>query len=358
MSRGRPIPPLELSTNEKHSLELIVRRSRSTQAEARRAKVVLLCAAGHSNLEVSRRTGVCQHSVGQWRRRFLSDRLDGLADLPRQGAPRSISDDKVAEVIRLTLERAPAQATHWSTRSMAKRSGLSHDSIARIWQAFGLKPHRQDSFQLSTDPFFVEKVRDVVGLYMSPPQNALVLCADEKSQIQALERSQPILPLAPGRIERRSHDYFRHGTLSLFAALDVKTGEVYARCQSRHTHREFLCFLRQIEDQTPAGLDLHIVLDNYAAHKTAQVRRWLARHPRWHIHFIPTHSSWLNQVERFFAKITQQRIRRASFRSVTELRTAIIGYIDAHNLQPKPFCWSASAELILGKVEKICRSLR
>jgi transposase len=281
----------------------------------------------------------------------------GLFDLPRSGAPRTISDEKVAEVVRLTLETKPKNATHWSTRSMAARCGLSNESIHRIWKTFGLQPHRSDAFQLSTDPEFVEKVRDVVGLYVSPPQNALVLCLDEKSQIQALERSQPIFPLAPNQAERRTSDYFRHGTTSLFAALDIASGEVYARCQKRHRQSEFLIFLRQLEASTPKGLEIHAVLDNYAAHKTAKVRLWIAKHPRWHLHFIPTHSSWLNQVERFFAKITEQRIRRESFRSVQHLEQAILDYIEHHNKSPKPFKWTASAELILGKVENFCNSL-
>jgi transposase len=310
-----------------------------------------------SNASVCREVEVRPHTVGRLRKRFLKDRLHGLTDLPRSGPPRRISDEQVAEVVRLTLETKPAKATHWSTRSMAARVGISNERVARIWKAFGLQPHRSQSFQLSTDPLFVEKVRDVVGLYMSPPQNALVLCVDEKSQIQALERSQPILPLAPGRAERHTHDYLRHGTLTLFAALEIKTGEVLAQCRARHTQRDFLAFLREIEKQTPKQLDVHMVLDNYAAHKTTAVRRWIARHPRWQLHFIPTHSSWLNQVERFFAKITTEQIRRNSFRSVSHLRRCILDYIEDHNRDPKPFKWTASADIILGKVEHLCREL-
>ena len=263
----------------------------------------------------------------------------------------------IAEVMRLTLESKPKNATHWSTRRMANKVGLSHDTIARIWQTFGVQPHRSENFQLSTDPFFVEKVRDVVGLYMSPPQNALVLCLDEKSQIQALERSQPVLPMRPGQPERQTHDYYRHGTTTLFAALDVKTGELYAQCHQRHTQKQFLTFLRKIERETPGQLDVHVIMDNYATHKTAAVRTWLARHPRWHIHFIPTHSSWLNQVERFFAKITTERIRRGCFRSVTQLRRAIFEYIDEHNKDPKPFAWSATADAIISKVAALVKQL-
>jgi transposase len=310
-----------------------------------------------NNQQACAKAGLCAQTVGTLRRRFYQVRLKGLFDLPRSGAPRSISDQKVAEVVRLTLETKPKHATHWSTRSMAKRCGLSNESIYRIWKTFGLQPHRAETFQLSTDPQFVEKVRDVVGLYASPPQNALVLCLDEKSQIQALERSQPIFPLSVNQPERRSSDYFRHGTTSLFAALDVASGEVYARCQQRHRQREFLAFLRQLEASTPKGLEIHAVLDNYAAHKTAKVRLWIARHPRWHLHFIPTHSSWLNQVERFFARITQERIRRESFRSVEQLKRAILDYIEHHNKNPKPFKWTASADLILAKVDNLCKSL-
>lgn len=357
MSRGRPIPELILHEVEKETLHKLVRRSTSSNAEARRARVVLLCAEGLSNTAISERVGLCQHTVGRWRRRFLQDRLEGLADLPRSGPPRQIGDEKIAQVIRLTLESRPANATHWSTRKMAAKVGISNERVARIWQTFGLQPHRAESFQLSTDPFFVEKIRDVVGLYMTPPQNALVLCIDEKSQIQALERSQPLLPMKPGQPERRTSDYFRHGTTTLFAALDIKTGKVYADCYQRHTHKEFLTFLRKIERETPNKLDLHIVIDNYATHKTAAVRKWLVRHPRWHIHFIPTHTSWLNQVERFFAKITNERIRRGSFRSVKELRQAIFDYIDHHNEQPKPFTWTATADTILGKINHLCNSL-
>ena len=357
MPRGRPIPPLILTPTEQTTLQSVVRRSTAGQAEALRARAILLCGEGLSNEVVAERTGICPHSVGKWRRRFLTDRLSGLEDLPRPGAPRRISDERIAEVIRLTLETRPKNATHWSTRKMAARCGLSNERVARIWQAFGLQPHRVESFQLSTDPLFVEKVRDVVGLYLTPPQNALVLCVDEKSQIQALERSQPLLPLRPGGPERSTHDYFRHGTTSLFAALDVASGEIYAQCHPRHTHREFLQFLRKLEAEVPPDLAVHLVIDNYATHKTPAVRRWFTRHARWRVHFIPTHSSWLNQVERFFAKITLERIRRGSFRSVADLRQAILDYIDRHNRSARPFQWTASADLILGRVEYICNEL-
>lgn len=357
MRTGRPTLPIVLTSTEREQLEAICRRSKAPQAEAVRARVILACADGLNNGQVCKKTGLCPHTVGRLRKRFYQARLEGIFDLPRSGAPRQISDEKIAEVVRLTLESKPKQATHWSTRSMAARCGLSNERVHRIWSTFGLQPHRAETFQLSTDPLFVEKVCDVVGLYMTPPQNALVLCVDEKSQIQALERSQPIFPLAVDRPERYTSDYFRHGTLSLFAALDVASGEIYARCQKRHRQKEFLRFLQQLDEATPRNLEIHAVLDNYAAHKTPKVRLWIAKHPRWHLHFIPTHSSWLNQVERFFAKITAQRIRRDSFRSVQQLRDAILNYIKHHNQTPKPFKWTASAETILRKVEHFCKSL-
>lgn len=357
MPTGRPTLPIVLSPEERQQLQAICRRSKAPQAEVLRARVILACAGGLNNTQVCEKTGLCAHTVGRLRTRFYHCRLEGIVDLPRSGAPRRIPDEQIAEVVRLTLETKPKQATHWSTRSMAARCGLSNERVYQIWKTFGLQPHRSQTFQLSTDPLFVEKVRDVVGLYVSPPQNALVLCVDEKSQIQALERSQPIFPLAVNRPERRASDYFRHGTISLFAALDVTSGQVYARCHKRHRQQEFLGFLKQLEQSTPKGLEIHAVLDNYAAHKTPKVRLWIAKHPRWHLHFIPTHSSWLNQVERFFAKLTAQRIRRGSFRSVPHLRQAILDYVQNHNQQAQPFNWTASADMILGKVEHFCKSL-
>jgi transposase len=323
-----------------------------------RARVILACSQGAAICEVAKIQGVSARTVGKWRRRFLAERLSGLMELPRSGAPRRIEDEKVQEIITLTLETKPKDATHWSTRGMAKKCGISHDSVSRIWRAFDLQPHRQESFQLSTDPLFIEKVRDVVGLYMSPPDNALVLCVDEKSQIQALERSQPMLPMRPGQPERKTYDYFRHGTVSLFAALDVKTGKVEGRCSKKHTQKEFIEFLRRVNRNVPEAMEVHAVLDNYATHKTPAVARWLARHPRWRLHFIPTHSSWLNQVERFFAEITNKRIRRSAFHSVPELTGAISSYIKTHNETAKPFQWTAPADLILGKVAALCKELR
>jgi transposase len=355
--RGRPIPPLVLTQDERAALEAILRRRRIAKADAQRAQVILLAAEGHSNKEAAHCVGLCEPTVGKWRRRFLNKRLLGLSELPKSGAPRRIQDEQIEEVIQLTLESTPTAATHWSTRRMAERSGLSRQAISRIWRTFGLQPHRSESFTLSTDPYFVDKVRDVVGLYLDPPENALVLCVDEKTQVQALERSQPVLPLRPGAPERRTHDYYRHGTLSLFAALEVATGRVISATKPKHRSAEFLSFLRQVEKAVPAGLEVHAILDNYATHKTAAVEDWLAQHPRWQLHFTPTHASWLNQVERFFAKITTENIRRGVFRSVGELHQSIAAYIAAHNRAPKPFRWNASADLILGKVASLYKKL-
>ena len=335
---------------------MLARRPKTDQRTALRACIVLGCAAGQSNQVVVSRLGVTQQTVCTWRERFRTGGLGALGDLPRSGQPRKITDDKVEEVITRTLEKRPENATHWSTRTMAKASGLNQSAIVRIWRAFGLKPHLQENFKLSTDPFFIEKVRDIVGLYLNPPEQtrAVVLCVDEKSQVQALERSQPVLPMRPGQAERCTHDYYRHGTTSLFAALDIATGKVIARCQKRHRQQEFVRFLNQIEATVPQGLEIHLVLDNYATHKTPKVAAWLKKRPRYHLHFTPTSSSWLNQVERWFAKITQQRIRRGVFRSVDELISAIDSYIVMHNQNAKPFVWTASAELILSRVQKLC----
>lgn len=348
---------ISLTQDQIDKLRQITRRAKVDQLIALRSRIVLACAEGLADSTVAEQLGCTANTVRKWRERFAQKGFESLADLPRSGAPRTISDRKVEEVITRTLEEKPQDATHWSTRSMAERCGLSHGSVMRIWHAFELKPHRQEKFQLSTDPFFVEKVRDVVGLYMSPPENAVVLCVDEKSQIQALERSQPVLPMRPRRSERASHDYYRHGTVSLFAALDILTGEVIGQCESKHTHKEFLKFLRTIEKQVPKDMQIHAVLDNYATHKTPAVKKWLEKHPRWNFHFIPTHSSWLNQVERWFAKITDKKIRRGVFRSVKELTQTIEEYIEANNRNPKPFTWTASTELILGKINQICNEL-
>lgn len=357
MREGRPKKELKLSPEEHAVLERVVARRKSGVAEVQRAQIVLACAEGKANRQVASELGLCEQTVGTWRERFRVQRLKGLGDLERAGAPRQISDEKVTELIRRTLKTKPQAATHWSTRTLAAEYGLSHQSVGRIWKIFGLQPHRQESFNLSTDALFVEKVRDVVGLYMSPPQNAVVFCVDEKSQIQALDRSQPLLPMGSGRPERRASDYFRHGTLSLFAALEVKTGRVIGSMHQRHTQRQFLDFLRQIEDQVEPSLSIHVVLDNYATHKTPSIQRWLVRHPRWNLHFIPTHSSWLNQVERFFAELTNKRLRRGVFQSLRQLADAIRDYLHHHNSHPKPFRWTASADAILKKIHHFCNEL-
>jgi transposase len=356
MPLGRPLAELVLSMEETAKLTTMARRPKSDQRTALRARIVLDCASGLTNTAVAAKRAVTLPTVGKWRQRFVTQRLAGLGDAPRPGQPRQITDAKIEAVVTRTLEKKPMGATHWSTRSMAKASGLTQNAIVRIWRAFGLKPHLQENFKLSTDPFFVEKVRDIVGLYLNPPEQtrAIVLCVDEKSQIQALDRSQPILPLRPGQVERRTHDYFRHGTTSLFAALDIATGEVIGRCQPRHRHQEFLRFLQQIEEAVPADLEIHLVLDNYGTHKAPKVAAWFRRRPRYHLHFTPTSGSWLNQIERWFAKLTEQRLRRSAFHSVDDLEKAIRQYLEINNRNPTPFVWTASADLILGKVGALC----
>lgn len=303
---------------------------------------------------VAAELGVHEHTVGKWRRRFLVNRLDGLLDEARAGRPRTIDDDRVAAVIERTLRTTPADATHWSIRSMATATGYSHTTIRRMWNAFGLQPHRVETFKLSSDPLFVDKVRDIVGLYLSPPTHALVLCVDEKSQIQALDREQPVLPMLPGMPERRTHNYVRHGTTSLFAALDVATGFVIGKCYKRHRAAEFLDFLKEIDARVPEGLDVHIVMDNYATHKTAKVRAWLARRPHYHVHFTPTSGSWINQVERWFAELTRKQLQRGVHTSVNTLEADIRTFIDRHNENPRPFRWVKSADEILAAVKRFC----
>jgi transposase len=353
---ARPKPELVLSDDERRTLTRWADRPKSTQRLALRARIVLACAGEPSNKAVARQLGICRTTVGTWRSRFVARRLDGLTDAPRPGAPRTVTDEAVERVVTRTLEAMPANATHWSTRRMAEASGLSQSTVGRIWRAFGLKPHRADTFKLSTDPYFVEKVRDIVGLYLSPPEGAIVLCVDEKPQVQALERTQPVLPLAPARTERATHDYTRHGTTSLFAALNVGTGAVIGRCHRRHRHQEFVKFLDHVHATLPRepGVSVHVVLDNYATHKTAAVKRWFLRHPEYHLHFTPTSASWLNQVERFFAKITEDRIRRGVFTSVPQLERAIADYLAEHNESPKPFVWTADADAILDRLKRVC----
>ena len=345
---------IELSSDERRELEERTRRRKTQQGLARRARIVLLASEGLQNKVIAERLETDPNTVGKWRRRFAERRLDGLHDEPRPGAPRKIDDDEIAETVRLTLEETPADATHWSLRSMGRAVGHSPSTIHRIWQAFGLQPHRAESFKLSSDPFFVEKVRDIVGLYMAPPERALVLCVDEKSQIQALDRSQPLLPMRPGQAERRTHDDKRHGTLSLFAALDCASGKVIGRCFKRHRAKEFKSFLDTIEDNVPTDLDIHIVMDNLATHKTPAIKAWFARRPRWCVHFTPTSASWINQVERFFAELTRKQIRRGVHRSTVELEEAIKKYIDHVNQSPKPFRWTKSADDILASIKRFC----
>jgi transposase len=343
---------------DKEKLELLARRPKTAQRLALRSKIVLRAAEGLSNQNIAKRLGVTGATVGKWRERFRVQGMEGLSDEPRPGTPRKIHDAKVEEAVTKTLESLPAAATHWSTRSLAKEVGLSQSAIVRIWHSFGLQPHRSESFKLSTDPFLVEKVRDVVGLYLNPPEHAMVLCVDEKSQVQALDRTQPILPLRPGLPEQRTSDYERHGTTSLFAALEVATGKVIGECHRRHRHQEFLQFMELVDSKIPAEeKEVHLVLDNYGTHKTAQVVRWFARHPRYHLHFTPTSGSWVNQVERWFAEITEKRIRRGSFKSVRSLEKAIQEYVDHHNQNPKPFVWTADADLILGKIDRFCQRI-
>ena len=355
MGRGRPMAPLALDGTERETLEQWTRRPKTAQALALRSRIVLACADGRSNTAVAAELRVCIDTVGKWRSRFLEQRLDGLLDQPRSGRPRMIDDADVERVIALTLETTPKDATHWSTRAMARRSGLSHNTVSRIWRAFALQPHRTETFKLSADPLFIEKVRDIVGLYLNPPDRALVLCVDEKSQIQALDRTRPLLPLRPGQAERRTHDYVRHGTTSLFAALDARTGQVIGQCHRRHRALEFRKFLDAIESAVPAELDVHLIVDNYATHKTALIRNWFAKRPRFHIHFTPTSASWLNLVERWFGLLTEKQLRRGVHQSSAELEAAIYRYLDVTNEDPKPLVWTKTADQILASVARFCQ---
>ena len=350
----RRLAALELSEADRASLTSLANRRKTAQALALRARIVLGCASGAQNKEIAAQLGVDPVTVSKWRRRFLSDGLDGLRDEPRSGAPRTVDDARIEAVIVQTLESLPSDATHWSSRGMARASGLSTSTVQRIWRAFGLQPHRESTFKLSTDPDFVDKVRDVVGLYVTPPAHAVVLCVDEKSQIQALDRSQPLLPMRPGQIAKRTHDYTRHGTTSLFAALDIATGHVIGKCYPRHRATEFRKFLDEIEARVPPDLDVHLVMDNYATHKTQIIRDWLVKRPRWHAHYTPTSASWINQVERFFALLTERQIRRGVHRSLDTLHHAITSFIDQHNADPKPFRWTKSADDILASIERFC----
>lgn len=347
MAQGRAVRQFELSDDERETLERWSRRHTTAQALAMRCRIVLACADGGHNGEVAARLGLHRDTVRKWRNRFIERRLDGLHDEPRPGKPRTVSDDDVERVVVKTLEETPRDATHWSTRSMAAATGMSQSAVSRIWRAFGLKPHLVDSFKLSPDPLFIEKVRDVVGLYLNPPDAAVVLCVDEKTQVQALDRTAPILPLLPGTPARQTHDYTRHGTTNLYAALDVASGNVIADLAPRHRAAEFQKFLNLIDKNVPADLDVHVIVDNNSTHKTPSIQRWLVRHPRFTLHFTPTYSSWLNLVERWFAELTQKWLRRSTHRSTRQLVASIRTWIQMWNDDPKPFVWHKTADEIL-----------
>lgn len=357
MGVGRPLAPLSLSASEREELDSMTRSRSMPQSLATRARIVLLAADGESNSDIAERLGLSKPTVGMWRKRYLAQRLAGLYDEPRPGGPRSIRDEQIATLLRKTLKTKPKGGTHWTCRSIAAETKLSKSTVQRVWKAFGLQPHRQKHFKLSTDPFFVEKVRDIVGLYLNPPDHAVVLCVDEKSQIQALDRTQPSLPMGLGYVEGVTHGYVRHGTTTLFAALDVASGRVLTKCKQRHRHQEFLGFLRDIDASVPKKLDVHLVVDNYATHKHPSVRRWLAARPRFHIHYTPTYSSWLNQVEIWFNIITQQAIRRGTFRSVRDLIEKIETFVDRYNRKCQPFTWTATPDSILEKLERLSKAI-
>lgn len=355
--RGRVAPAICLTEEERRQLQSYVRSRSMPSGLSIRFRIILLADEGFDNQEISKQVGLSRLSVGKWRKRFFEKGFDGLHDELRPGCPRSITDEKVAELIHKTLQDRPEGATHWSTRTLAGEIGVSHMSVSRVWKTFGLKPHLRETFKISTDPFFVEKVRDLVGLYLNPPENALVLCVDEKSQCQALERSQPTLPLGFGYAEGYTHDYVRHGTLTLFAALDIATGSVVTQSKKRHRHQEFLQFLHHIEANVPPELDVHIIMDNYTTHKYEKVRTWFAKRSRFYVHFTPTYSSWLNQVEIWFGIITRKAIRRGSFRSTKELAQKIDLFVKNYNQNSKPFIWTATADSILEKLERLCKSI-
>ena len=355
MRTGRPAVPIVLSEQEEKQLKSIVSSRSLPHGLVSRARLILMAAEGASNRCIAEELGFSMQTVSKWRQRYAHQRISGLHDELRPGRPRSVSDEKVARLIRKTLHTKPKDGTHWTIRSIAKETKISRPTVHRIWSAFGLQPHRQRHFKLSTDPFFVEKVRDIVGLYLNPPDKAMVLCVDEKSQIQALERTQPMLPMGLGYVEGVTHDYLRHGTTTLFAALDIATGQVLTRCKARHRHQEYLSFLKHIDANVPAKLDIHLVVDNYATHKHPKVKRWLAARPRYHVHYTPTYASWLNQVEIWFNLITQRAIRRGTFRSVKELTSKIDQFVQQYNKKTQPFVWTATADSILEKINRLCQ---
>ena len=354
---GRPKAPLVLDEDTRAELERVVRAPTSAQRDAMRARIVLLSAEGHTNKDVGKMLGVHGHTVGKWRKRFIAYGIPGLTDAPRLKEPLRLSDKKVTQIVRATLETKPRGATHWSTRLMAKHVGVSQSSVSKIWRAFHLKPHRTSTFSLSNDPNFTAKVRDVVGLYMNPPDHAVVLCMDEKSQIQALERGQLVLPMTMGHSERATPTYKRHGTTSLFAALNVATGHVIGKCYRQHRSEEFLKFLKHIDRNVPKEQAVHLVLDNLSTHNTPAVLGWRRRHPRFHFHFTPTYSSWLNLVERWFSLLTERQLKRGVHRSTYALESAIREFIEVHNEDPQPFIWTKSADQILSSVSRLCESL-
>lgn len=357
MITGRPKKPLVLDEEQRMQLMALSHSRTIPHGLVERANIVLLAAEGKSNTEISEHLHLSKPCVGKWRKRYLDFGVQGLDEALRPGRPRTIADERVALVVRKTLKTKPKNRTQWSVRTMAREAGVSLKTVHRIWQAFGLQPHRRRHFQLSTDPFFIEKVRDIVGLYLSPPDKALVLCVDEKSQIQALDRAQPMLPMGLGYAEGVTHNYIRHGTTTLFAALNIASGDVITSCKRRHRHQEYLSFLKQIDANVPAKFDIHLVVDNYATHKHPSVKRWLAVHPRYEVHYTPTYASWLNQVETWFNIITQQAIRRGTFRSVKELVPMIEQYVQRYNKHPQPFIWTATADSILAKIERLCQRI-
>ncbi len=357
MARGRPLRVLTLSSSERDQLISLTRARSMPHALVTRARIILLAADGWSNTAIAGQLGLSKPTVGLWRQRYLAQGVQGLYDELRPGGPRTLRDEQIAALLRKTLKTKSKEGTHWTCRSLAAETRLSKSTVHRVWTAFGLQPHRQKHFKLSTDPFFVEKVRDIVGLYLNPPDHAIVLGVDEKSQIQALDRTQPLLPLGLGYVEGVTHDYIRHGTTTLFAALDIASGQVLAQCKRRHRHQEFLQFLRHIETSVPPALDVHLIVDNYATHKHAQVRRWLAARPRFHVHYTPTYASWLNQVEIWFNIVTQRAIRRGTFRSVRDLVARIDDFVHHYNRRCRAFVWTATADSILDKIERLCKTI-